>query len=58
MSPMSGSNVFSDDPRDIAGDTASTVWKLANGLIVKDGDYGNLQFVTRRRIASSSNPPW
>jgi hypothetical protein len=39
MSPVSGSNVFPNYPRDVAGDTASTVWKLANGLIVKGGDY-------------------
>lgn len=35
MSPVSGSNVLTDDTRDITSDTARTIGKLANDMIVK-----------------------
>lgn len=39
MTAVSGSNVLADDTRDIASDTAGTIGKLANDMIVKGGDY-------------------
>jgi hypothetical protein len=51
MSTMPGSNVLADNPRDVAGDTASAIGDLANDFLAGGSEFQNLQFVTRRRVA-------